>query len=110
MVIYIEIYLYVEENMKNDIALLFKALSDENRLTILELLIKGETCGCTLIDKLTITQPTMSYHLKQLTDAGVISSFKEGNWKKHHVDLSKIDALIDFLTELKNAKETCQHD
>jgi len=94
--------------MKNDIALLFKALSDENRLTILELLIQGETCGCTLIDKLTITQPTMSYHLRQLTDAGIINSYKEGIWKKHHVDIAKIDTLIQFLTDLKNAKGNCE--
>jgi ArsR family transcriptional regulator, arsenate/arsenite/antimonite-responsive transcriptional repressor len=98
----------VEENMKNEIALLFKALSDENRLTILELLIQGETCGCTLIDKLTITQPTMSYHLRQMTDAGLLTSCKEGIWKKHHVDLSKIDALIQFLTDLKNSKGNCE--
>lgn len=48
--------------MNKDYASLFKALSDDNRLTILKLLIQGETCGCTLIDKLPITQPTLSYH------------------------------------------------
>lgn len=96
--------------MKKEISLLFKALSDENRLTILELLIQGETCGCTLIDKLTITQPTMSYHLKALTDSGLITSYKEGVWKKHHVDINKIDQLILYLTELKEMKGQCKND
>ncbi|NCU33595.1 MAG: transcriptional regulator, partial [Candidatus Moranbacteria bacterium] len=63
--------------MNKEIALLCKALSDENRLTILELLIRGETCGCTLIDKLPITQPTMSYHLRTLSDSGKVPG-KEG--------------------------------
>jgi ArsR family transcriptional regulator len=79
----------------------FKALSDENRLKILELLIQGETCGCTLIDKLPITQPTLSYHLKILTDSKLTTSFKEGNWVKHTVDLKEIDRLITFLMKLK---------
>lgn len=96
--------------MNKDIALLCKALSDDNRLTILELLIRGETCGCTLIDKLSITQPTMSYHLRTLTDSGLVTSYKEGVWKKHHVDLNKIDALIDYLKELKEMKGHCKND
>lgn len=95
--------------MEKQMADLFKALSDENRLTLLRLLVEGETCGCTLITKLSITQPTMSYHLRQLTDAGVITSYKEGVWKKHHVDIDKIDAMIAFLTELKKSKGTCTH-
>ena len=57
--------------MEDNYALMFKALSDENRLKIFELLIDGETCGCTLIDKLTIKQPTLSYHLKTLADSGL---------------------------------------
>lgn len=96
--------------MNKEIALLCKALSDENRLTILELLIRGETCGCTLIDKLPITQPTMSYHLRTLSDSGLVTSYKEGVWKKHHVDLNKIDAIIDYLKELKEMKGQCKND
>lgn len=96
--------------MKQEIALLCKALADENRLTILELLMKGETCGCTLIEKLSITQPTMSYHLRTLADSGMITSTKEGVWKKHHVDLAKIDALINYLEELKCLKGSCRND
>ncbi|OHE41422.1 MAG: hypothetical protein A2Y16_05095 [Tenericutes bacterium GWF2_57_13] len=96
--------------MNQDKAMMFKALSDENRLTILELLIQGETCGCTLIDKLPISQPTMTYHLNYLANAGLITSCKEGIWKKHHVDKAKIDELIDFLTALKTSEGTCRHD
>lgn len=93
--------------MKRDYAKLFKALSDDNRLTILRCLIQGETCGCTLIDKLSITQPTLSYHLKTLSDAGLTTHQKDGTWKKHHVDYQVIDDMIAFLLDLKNAKITC---
>ncbi|HRY78687.1 MAG TPA: metalloregulator ArsR/SmtB family transcription factor [Candidatus Izemoplasmatales bacterium] len=96
--------------MDQDKALMFKALSDVNRLTILELLAKGETCGCTLIDKLPISQPTMTYHLNFLTNSGLIKAYKDGIWKKHHVDRSKIDELIQFLVELKSLEGTCKHD
>jgi ArsR family transcriptional regulator len=98
----------LEVKLNHEKALLFKALSDENRLSILELLLKGETCGCTLIDKLPVTQPTMSYHLDVLTESGIIQSVKEGKWKKHHVNRDKIDELIRYLTTLKNLKGSCE--
>lgn len=108
MIIYIDEYRYKGKTMNTDYAVLFKALSDDNRLKILELLIQGETCGCTLIDKLTITQPTLSYHLKQLTDAGLTHSYREGVWIKHTVDKTKIDQMIQFLIELKQSVASCK--
>ncbi len=94
--------------MKMNPALVFKALSDENRLKIMELLIQGETCGCTLIDKLPISQPTLSYHLKTLTEAGLTTAYKEGTWVKHHVNYDALDFIIDFLESLKKAETTCK--
>ena len=96
--------------MKKEMSNLYKMLADENRLTILELLINGETCGCTLIDKLPITQPTMSHHLRLLTESGLITSYIEGVWKKHHVNFEKVDEMIEFLTKLKLMKGQCQND
>ena len=48
-------------------ALLCKALSDSNRVKIVELLVNGEMCGCKLLDNLQITQPTLSHHMKILS-------------------------------------------
>jgi len=93
--------------MDHNYTLMFKALSDENRLKILELLIQGETCGCTLINKLPISQPTLSYHLKTLTEVGLTKAYREGTWIKHHVDYEKIDALIEFLNNLKKSETVC---
>ena len=47
-------------------AAVFKALCDENRIRILKLLTGGEKCACKLLDELSVTQPTLSHHMKIL--------------------------------------------
>lgn len=87
--------------MEEKMAKYFKALSDKNRLILLEQMLKGETCGCTLINKVEITQPTMTYHLNILEESGVITSYKEGVWRKLKVQADVIDDMIDYLNNLK---------
>jgi ArsR family transcriptional regulator len=87
---------------------LFKVLSDENRITILKRLIEGETCGCTLIHHLPISQPTLSYHLDALTKSNFTTATKEGTWKKHHVNKSQLDELIQFLIDLRDCESSCE--
>ncbi|MCF7932284.1 MAG: metalloregulator ArsR/SmtB family transcription factor [Acholeplasmataceae bacterium] len=87
--------------------LMFKALSDPNRLKIMELLLKGETCGCTLIHQLSISQPTLSYHLRILTQSGLVKAYKEGTWVKHTVDRDRIKDLISVLDDLSHLKAAC---
>jgi ArsR family transcriptional regulator len=90
--------------MKQDVIKYFKILSEENRLDIVELLLKGETCGCTLIDKLSISQPTLSYHLKAITNSGLAVAKRDGNWIKHYIDRDKINEMIDFLIDLRDTE------
>lgn len=59
-------------------ARIFKALSDENRLSILELLKDGEKGASVISEKMNISQPTLSHHMKILTDAGIVEYRKEG--------------------------------
>ncbi|MGS0972533.1 MAG: ArsR/SmtB family transcription factor [Candidatus Izemoplasmataceae bacterium] len=92
--------------MKQQMAEYFKVFSDANRLEIIELLLKGETCGCTLIDKLPISQPTLSYHLKTITKHGLATAKREGNWIKHFIDRDKINEMIQFLEQLRDMEET----
>lgn len=95
--------------MEDKMTELFKVFSDPNRVDIIRLLLAGETCGCTLIDKLPITQPTLSYHLKMITQAGLATAKREGNWIKHYINKDKIDDMIDFLAELKTTKvDVCE--
>lgn len=64
----------------SDTARQFKALGDENRLHILELLQGGERCACVLLENLHLSQPTLSHHMKILCDAGLVTGRKEGKW------------------------------
>ena len=52
----------------------FKALCDENRLQIIEHLQGGEKCACDLIERLSMGQSTLSYHMKILCDLGIIEN------------------------------------
>ena len=59
-------------------AQLFKALSDPNRLMIVDMLSCGELCACVILEKFHITQPTLSHHMKYLCDCGMVNSRKAG--------------------------------
>ena len=61
-------------------AALFHALSDETRLAVLDMLRGGERCVCELQDALDAAQSRLSFHLKVLKDAGLVSDRKEGRW------------------------------
>ena len=61
-------------------AALFQALSDEKRLRILTLLGSGEHCVCELTEALDLPQSLLSFHLKTLRDAGLVTDRREGRW------------------------------
>ncbi len=62
------------------LAQLFHALSDETRLGILEALRGGERCVCELTDTLDAAQSRLSFHLKTLKDAGMVTDRRDGRW------------------------------
>lgn len=62
-------------------ASIFKALADPTRLRLLSLLAaNGEMCGCDLEGPLGLSQPTISHHLRVLTEAGLIIKERRGQW------------------------------
>ena len=66
-------------------ARLFHALSDETRLGILEMLRGGERCVCELQGDLDAAQSRLSFHLRVLRDAGLVTDRKEGRWSYYAV-------------------------
>lgn len=58
-----------------DVALICKALGDANRLEIVKMLSDGEKCGCKLLERFEITQPTLSHHMKILVECGLDKAF-----------------------------------
>ena len=65
---------------------IFKALADDNRLEIMELLMEGAKCGCELLEELQVGQSTLSHHMHILCEAGLVDSCKSGKWM--HYSLS----------------------
>jgi len=95
---------------------LFKALSDANRLSILDMLCKGERCACKILEKFNITQPTLSHHMKILSDCGMVNKRKEGKWMYYSISKTGGKTAIRMLKELSSvtenlkAKKCCDKD
>lgn len=70
---------------ERETALIFKAFCDENRIRIVKLLRSGEKCGCRLLEELSVSQPTLSHHMKILCDSGVVVGRKEGKWMHYSI-------------------------
>jgi ArsR family transcriptional regulator, arsenate/arsenite/antimonite-responsive transcriptional repressor len=80
-----------------------KALSDETRLKILNLLLQRECCVCEVMQVLDISQTRASRNLSMLYDAGFLKLRKEGLWAYYSIDKSSLE---DYLTALLEAVET----
>ena len=83
--------------------LCFKALSDETRLQILEMLTMGELCACNILEKFNFTQPTLSYHMKLLSQAGLVSGRKEGKWTYYSLCEEALQTAGAYFEGLLNA-------
>src|SRR5512143_3182259 len=84
------------------LARLFHALSDETRLRIVGRLLAGEQCVCNLTDALDAGQSRLSFHLKTLKDAGLVTDRRDGRWihySLNHEALSGIGALLGALAQ-----------
>lgn len=87
-----------KELQKN--AKVFKALSDPNRLAILELLQSGEKCACILLEQLELKQSGLSYHMKILCESGIVVSRQEGKWTHYRLSGEGRDRAVELLKEL----------
>jgi ArsR family transcriptional regulator len=96
------------KNKYKDNAKVFKALCDENRLMILEMLQSGEKCACEILERLQIVQSTLSHHMKILVESGLVSAKNEGKWT--YYSLSQIGTkyakeLLEKLLEIKSESQ-----
>ena len=88
-------------------AQLFKALSDPNRLMIVDMLSCGELCACVILAQFKITQPTLSHHMKILCDCGLVNGRKEGKWIYYSLNDETVRDFRVFLEEVTTAKQNC---
>ena len=86
---------------------IFKALADETRLKIIDMLSCGEMCANDILEEFQISQSTLSYHMKVLMDAGLINGLKDGNWMRYSLKNERTQELIDFIVYITSEKEDC---
>ena len=78
----------------------FKALGDPTRVRLLSLIAAhadGEACVCDLTDPVALSQSTVSHHLKQLVEAGLLLREQRGKWAYYRVVQTTLDAVADTL-------------
>ncbi len=97
---------------QNAIATLIKALGHPARIAIIEYLVKVNTCICgDIVDVLPLAQPTVSQHLKELKNAGLIKGNVEGNSICYCIDEKSIIKLQDYFAnisiKLEKKKSNC---
>lgn len=93
-------------------ARLFHALSDEKRLRIIEVLRGGERCVCDLVDVLDAKQSLLSFHLKTLKDAGLVTDRKQGRWSYYRLNADPFEEMRGIAAVLqadaeRTADSTC---
>lgn len=88
-------------------AKIFKALSDPNRLKIIDMLSCGELCACNILEEFNITQPTLSHHMKILKELELVTIRREGKWMYYNLNEEKINEFKDFINILTTSKSNC---
>jgi len=86
----------IDATSAEQVARAFKALGDPTRVRLLSLIAAhdgGEACVCDLTDPVGLSQPTVSHHLKQLVDAGLVSREQRGKWAYYRIEQPALDAL-----------------
>lgn len=82
-----------------------KAISDPNRMKIIDILSCGSQCACDILEHFEFTQPSLSHHMKVLEKAGIVSVSKQGQW--HHYELKEtfISSFMDTMMALLSPNE-----
>lgn len=95
----------MKHEFKQD-ATIFKALCDEKRLMILQLLQSGEKCACVLMEKTGIAQSALSYHMKILCESGIVESRQEGKWTHYYISKNGSKHAIERLVSITDVKSS----
>jgi ArsR family transcriptional regulator len=90
----------LDEDAAERLARVFRALGDRHRLRLLSLIAAadgGEACICDLTAPVGLSQPTVSHHMKLLTEAGLVTRDQRGKWAYYRVAPEAMLALGDTL-------------
>ena len=90
----------ITDDVAETLARMFKALGDPTRVKLLSLIAAGaggEACICDLTDPVGLSQPTVSHHMKQLVDAGLVTREQRGKWAYFSVAPESLRLLASAL-------------
>ena len=91
----------LEAEQAEQLARMFKALGDPTRVRLLSLIAAsetGEACVCDLTAPVGLSQPTVSHHMRQLVDAGLVTREQRGKWAYYAVVPATLTALAGALS------------
>ena len=89
------------------LATIFKALSDETRLHIIDMLSCNELCAADILASFNLSQSTLSYHMKILIDAGVVNSQRNGLWTRYSINEATFGDILEIIPQLYKSKDEC---
>ncbi|EYE88135.1 ArsR family transcriptional regulator [Fervidicella metallireducens AeB] len=92
-----------------DLVDILKAMSDENRIKIIKMLVCCDMCVCDICDNLELSQPAVSHHLKILSDANLVNTKRQGKWIYYSLNKEKFDELNQELLELIKKPAVCNY-
>lgn len=97
---------------QNELAILAKAIGHPARIAIIQYLLKVESCICgDIVNELPLAQPTISQHLKELKNAGLIKGNIEGNAICYCINEEGFDKIKSFFqqvnTYIDKRKNSC---
>ena len=90
----------LDDQAAERLARVFKALGDPTRVKLLSHIAAagdGGACLCDLVEPVRLSQPTVSHHMRQLVDAGLITREQRGRWSYYRVVQPALDTLADSL-------------
>ncbi len=88
-----------------DYVFVIKAMSDETRLRIINMLSCGEMCACDILKEFSISQSTLSYHMKILSESGLVNAKRDGVWMRYTLDREETGKVLNFFTNITSKKE-----
>jgi ArsR family transcriptional regulator len=84
-----------------EVSTYFRALADPLRIQIIELLRNQELCVCELCEKIDVSQSKLSFHLKNLKEANLVTSRQQGRWIYYSLNLAQFVILEQYLAEYR---------
>ena len=86
---------------------ILKVISNPKRLQIIDILSCKEMCACDILEHFDFTQPTLSHHMKVLSEANLVNIRKDGLWSHYSLNKNECNKIIEFLNSMFSDSEIC---